>query len=267
MSEQPLAIMESHTVKINATWYSGNDVQIEDIKKLYTMTGESLFPTSSGLLIIEQEYVVLPDFDARHIDLTPFKARIVENCIPFSIAETEVSWKDSFCPVSYMFEDGYAEEQVKNAGGLFLETHDFCQTMTPLNEAARGFVVLGKWEEDNVMTLIGVKIPYGYTLIIEKGCIHGDTTLKGMYLMAMTSNHVTMQTADVVFLKSRLSGKNFFIKSCTSDDNLTYTQWEPIVDFGRYPGEGEKFTQQVNWGLPCYNPLTRIFNPFSNNNL
>lgn len=257
------------TAKIHATWHKGTDSNIEEIKNLYTSqeqkaTGESLFPTSAGILEIEEQAVELPAFDATKFDLSLFKARLVKNDLPFSIAETEVSFKDSFCPVSYMFENDYANQQVERGGGLFLETHDFCQTMTPLDESAGGVVVLGRWgnEDKTVLELIGVKIPYGYTLIIEKGCIHGDTTLKGMFMMAMTSNHETMQTADVTFLKSKQDFKNF---SLTTQDDMTSLDPNlrqaptPIVDFGK---EGEKqFTQLINNGWRLYNPFSRIFNP------
>lgn len=253
---------------INAVWYKGVHQNIEEIKASYNSDeqhaiGESLFPTAAGLLVIQQESVELPDFDARQFDLSPFKARLVKNDIPFSMIDTAVSHKDSLCPISYLFEDEYAEEQVKKGGGLFLETHDFCQTMTPLDEVATGIVVLGRWinDDSDAMMLIGVRIPYGYTLIIDSGCIHGDTPLKGMYMMAMTSNHVTMQTADVVFLKNRENGKNFLITYTTKRENNTlyhYKTPSPIVHFG----ESGQFERIVNNGWSFYNPLSRIFNPF-----
>ncbi len=255
---------------INAVWFKGDHPHINEIKKSYAsdeqrITGESLFPTLSGILAIKQESVKLPDFDVRQFDLLPFKARLVKNDTPFSIADSPISVKDSFCPVSYMFQDEYANEQVIKGGGLFLETHDFCQTMTPLDEMASGIVILGKWlDEDNTdMMLIGVRIPYGYTLIIEKGCIHGDTLLKGMYMMAMTSNHITMQTADVVFLKNRESGKNFTVHWEDSEPPLCNCKTPPpVVDFGQSAEERDHFVLQVNGGYSFYNPLTRIFNPF-----
>lgn len=269
-----LASTEQCEVKIHATWHRGDDPYIGEIKEYYAtkVMGESLFPTPMGILAIDEQTVELPVFDATLFDLTPFKARLVRNDTPFSIAEEVVHHKDSFCPVSYMFESNYAQEQVGDAGGLFLETHDFCQTITPLDALASGIVMLGKWEGDeqerHVLCLIGVSIPYGYTLIIEKGCIHGDTPLKGMYLMAMTSNHLTMQTADVVFLKSKRDAKNFVITSALDEQpstrvesNVSLTRM-PIVDFGSGQEESAAFRKVVNNGWYIYNPLYRIFNPY-----
>ena len=263
--------LDAYSAKINATWFSGKHPYIEKIKDTYSCNkgGESLFPTLSGILLIHQQSVELPEFDARAFDLSSFKARLVRNDIPFSIAEEVISRKDSFCPVSYFFESGYADEQVSNAGGgLFLETHDFCQTITPLDAMAGGIVMLGRWAEEernqSTLSLIGVTVPYGYTLIVEKGCIHGDTTLKGMYMMAMTSNHVTMQTADVVFLKSKVGGKNFLINTSNdNDNNISLCDAPlPIVDFGQFQEEGAAFDRRVNNGWPIYNPVSRILNPY-----
>lgn len=257
------------SVEINAIWFRGDHDNIDDIKSAYItgeqkIAGESLFPTVTGLLSIKHEGVKLPNFDASKFDLTPFKARLVKNDTPFSIADSYIPRSDSFCPVSYMFEGDYAREQIDKGGGLFLETHDFCQTMTPLDEMASGRVILGRWLEETVMQLIGVRIPYGYTLIIENGCIHGDTPLRGMYMMAMTSNHITMQTADVVFLKNRETGRNFIVSYEEEDGEclLHHNTPQPIVHFGDDENAKEEFNLQVNNGWSVYNPLSRVFNPF-----
>lgn len=40
--------------------------------------------------------------------------------------------------------------------------------MTPLDEVAGGFVTLGRWKIDDPtkLELVGIKIPFGHTLII-----------------------------------------------------------------------------------------------------
>jgi hypothetical protein len=96
----------------------------------------------------------------------------------------------------------YANWQIENGSGLFLEKHCFSQTITPLTSYSRGFVALARLRESSdELELIGIQIPYGHTLIIEEECIHGDTTLNGFFMMGMTSDHTTMKTADTVFLK------------------------------------------------------------------
>lgn len=51
-------------------------------------------------------------------------------------------------------------------------------------------------------------MPYGTTLLVEVGCIHGDSTLTGTYSMAMTGDHEAMATADTVYLKNRTTRLN-----------------------------------------------------------
>lgn len=199
-------ITEQQTQRVTARWLTGQSKAFKETLKQYKNPfGNSLFP-NPGLLEIEsnQDTVVLPTFDATQFDLSPFKARLVSNTQPFMITEEALPSSDEFRPVSYNFGEEYAQDVIKHGGGLFLETHDFTQTMTPLDENAAGFITLGKWNNDDKtqLDLIAVKVPYGHTLIVESGCIHGDTTFKGMYMMAMTSNHRTMNTADTVFLKN-----------------------------------------------------------------
>ena len=58
------------------------------------------------------------------------------------------------------------------------------------------------------MELVACPIPYGTTLLVDAGCIHGDSTLTGTYSMAMTANHEAMATADTVYLKNRSTRLN-----------------------------------------------------------
>jgi hypothetical protein len=178
------------------------------------------------------------------VDLSPFKARLVKNNTPFQISDKIISPKDDYRVVSYLYESEYADKQVKNGGGLFLETHSFPQTITPMDKNSGGFVTLAKWADENKrkeLEVIAVEIPFGYTLIVEEYCIHGDTNLDGMFMMCMTSSHESMQTADTVFLKNSKNMENISlsIKETESDGKLngkeqkekkTFTL-SPIVQF------------------------------------
>ena len=159
-----------------------------------------------GLLVFvtDDEVISLPQFDARQYDLSPFGARLVKNDQPFRITTAA---EDPMDVVTYHFGPDYANTLVQQGAGLFLETHDFTQIISPVTRDSGGFVTLGRWEERGRLELIGVRVPYGYSIIISKGAIHGDATFSGSYLMAMTVNHHTMATADVVLLKNK-SGKN-----------------------------------------------------------
>lgn len=162
-----------------------------------------------GLLVFvtDDEVISLPQFDARRYDLSPFGARLVKNDQPFRITNAA---EDPMDVVTYHFGPDYAKTLVQQGAGLFLETHDFTQIMSPVTRDSGGFITLGRWERGN-LELIGVRVPYGYSIIVSKGAVHGDATFSGSYLMAMTVNHHTMATADVVLLKNR-SGKNMGVR-------------------------------------------------------
>lgn len=91
---------------------------------------------------------------------------------------------------------------------MFIERHEFIQAITPMNTNCSGFVILGRINESNVLELITIIIPFGYTLLVEPWAIHGDSTLVGMYMMAMTGNHNAMKTADTVFIKNAKTLEN-----------------------------------------------------------
>lgn len=160
--------------------------------------------------------------------------------------------------MSYFYELDYASEQVKNGGGLFLETHEFAQTITPIDRHSKGFVTLARFVDKTKkqLEMIAVEIPYGYTIIIDKYCIHGDTNLDGMFMMCMTSNHVTMQTANTVFLKSSAHRENINIvidDSRISSKRKRKAHLKPIVTFHMNPQK--KFKREVD----KHNPITDPF--------
>lgn len=216
--------IESHpidmslTTSVKARWYSGSNKEairqkmLEYRDKKNPMFSESLFPNPGILEVDGSKEIKLQAFDPRGIDLSAFKARLVANDVPFQITTERLPVDDEYCAVSYHYDEGYADRQVKQGGGLFLEFHQFAQTITPLRRESSGFVTLAKWDETHThLELIAIQIPYGYTLIIEKDCIHGDTTLNGLFMMCMTSDHISMATADTVFLKH-----------ATDKDNITF---------------------------------------------
>jgi len=209
-------------VTIPAIWTSGISNQSSLSRK------SSLFP-NPGILEIPKTKIILPSFNALLYDLSEFKAQVVLNSIPFSINNKKLSPADDFRLITYYYDVYYQERQLSDGPGLFLEHHKFSQTITPLFPDSTGFVTLGRYIAKNILQLIAVTIPYGCTLIIHPEAIHGDATLNGFFLMAMTSNHVTMRTADTVFLKDTLGGN---VRLTTSKDNNIYPKkFTPIVLF------------------------------------
>jgi hypothetical protein len=252
---------DTNTTSVRVNWVSGKEKKaIKQKKKEYRLTKKdlkySLF-LHPGLLELEADAIELKYFDPRDVDLSSFKARLVDNSIPFQITQAKLDPKDYYRLISYLYEPLYADWQVKNGSGHFLEKHRFSQTITPITPDSKGFVVLGRLSNTpNVLELIAVQIPYGYTLIIEKDCIHGDTTLSGLFMMAMTSAHTTMRSADTVFLKHHATKKNVSI-TLNGAEASTACYIDPIVIY-KNATEAEKET---------FRKITRenslIFNPFS----
>lgn len=206
------------TTRVDAKWHRGCDKSTRNVLQHYeggdqSAVGLNLFPDSGILEISGDPRIVLKKVDAIALDLSSFKARLENNQIPFQIISEKLKVADEYRAVSYHYEPQYARHQVDHGGGLFLESHQFAQTITPLDAGAKGFVTLARWTDDTrtALDIIGVEIPFGYTLVVEKFCIHGDTNLSGMYMMCMTSYHVTMRTADTVFLKHVGTKKNIDI--------------------------------------------------------
>ncbi|MDI1352112.1 MAG: hypothetical protein PSV35_04980 [bacterium] len=276
LEEQTIAavkkpVPESQLTTIHGTWISNKDPLIHDKLKEYAQSnqpvlGESIFPTSGILEIAGPETIDLKLIDARDHDLSPFKARLVANNEPFQITKEQLNVTDEYRAVSYQYEAGYTNNQIEHSGGLFLETHSFAQTMTPLDHHSGGYITLGRRiAGTDAIDLIAFKIPYGYTLIVEEHCMHGDATFSGMYMMCMTSNHVTMQTADSVFLKNQLSKKNIRFNT---EDQVSYNPESapsntllapaPLVV---YHSDDDKEMARF---LETTKELDFIFNPWSN---
>lgn len=167
--------------------------------------GPSLF-RRRGTLWAREATVQPPAFDARTACLAAYRARLCRNDAPFAVVDAPRPAKDDLRLVSYLYEPGYLHTQTApgEGAGLFLETHDFPQFMTPLSPDCGGTVWLARWQGED-LAVVAVAIPFGYTLVLEPGAIHGDVTLVGKYLMGMTSDHISMRSADTVFLWSSSS--------------------------------------------------------------
>lgn len=255
---------------IAANWISGKSEAISEKLAAYgikaTSLGEgSLFP-QPGILEIKAEEVLFPVFDARGVDLSSFKARLVKNDQPFKLVNSKLKPSDEFRVVSFMYEPGYASKQINDGVGLFLETHDFVQSLTPLNECCGGFVSLARaGAKPGTLDIIAVQVPFGWTIIIEKHCIHGDTTFSGFYMMTMTTDHITMQSADSVFIKSPLTKKNVRF-SLEGSNPAGHAACNPL----KGPSVNQPlviYNSQLDQDLPFFKHETKgynfVFNPFS----
>ncbi len=167
---------------------------------------------SPGILELPFDTLTFPLVEDAHLyDLTRYHAQIVPNNQPFSFDQTLVSKfkhaQHKLRVVTYNYGNDYVRDYLNNGNGFFIERHDFIQAITPMSEQCGGYVILGT-EENGVLELIAATVPFGYTLLVDVGAIHGDSTLTGLYMMAMTGNHEAMATADTVFMKNSLDGCN-----------------------------------------------------------
>lgn len=261
------ALDESVITTVNARWFSGFQKEelrqklLEYKSKKNPLFSDSLFPNPGLLEIEEGPEITLQRFDPTGIDFSEFKARLVRNDTPFQITKERLYVDDEYCAVSYHYDPGYADRQIKEGGGLFLEHHQFAQTITPLHRDSKGFVTLGKWNDSrDRLELIAIEIPYGYTLIIEKNCIHGDATLTGQFMMCMTSDHISMATADTVFLKQAATRDNLALTLDAPVQTRThraYRTMDPLVCYRENRKQSAALFHQRRQGLNV------VFNPFS----
>jgi hypothetical protein len=191
------------TKKIEPNLPNCTTLKGEWMSHLLDNSENSLFPKPGILRFVTTERIIhVPKFD--QLNLHSFGARMVSNDSSFQMIYRLQDYPneayDDLRVISYKFGPNYTNYQFQT-NGLFLEHHKFIQTMTPLNETASGFVLLARLIKDYYF-IIAVPIPFGYTLILDPDCIHGDATLCGYYCMCMTSNHTSMATANTVFLRN-----------------------------------------------------------------
>jgi len=158
------------------------------------------------------------------INLSKFSAQLVKNNEPFAFNQSLIQKykhaQHKLRIITYNYGYKYVDNYLVPDTGIFIEKHEFIQAITPMNSECSGFVILGHIT-NNFLELIAVSIPFGYTLLLEPWAIHGDSTLRGMYMMAMTGNHSAMQTADTVFLKNKITRKNIVIYSNESSNKFS----------------------------------------------
>lgn len=202
----------------NYNWIKGNvllnklpDYISNNIINVETGQVDSLFD-KPGIIELTEENIDIPVIiNAYMYDLSKFRAQIVKNDTPFSFNQLEIQKynhaQHKLRVITYNYGDNYLDNYLMSGNGVFIEKHEFIQAITPMNEKCGGYVIFG-YENNNSMELIAVTIPFGYTLLVEPWAIHGDSTLTGMYMMAMTGNHNAMKTADTVYIKNRQTLNN-----------------------------------------------------------
>lgn len=287
-----------YATRVSINWKSGGGGgAIKSSKsKLKFDIRKSLFPNPGVASVPSSDSIIqLKDFDAtRVVDLSSrFHARLVMNNGngPFQITQQVLPGSDEYRIISYTYEPGYVENNPEN---LFLEKHSFAQTITPMSSDCGGFVVLAAKANQNkneksrddaaaadddggdLFDLVAIQIPFGWTLIVDPECIHGDASLEGTFMMTMTSNHVTMQSADtVLFQTQRQQQQNDDGQQrhyCYMKLQLTKRQQSPpqrqcrrpppppLVIYDRGGSDGKrKFARQTQGANFIFNPTSRNY--------
>jgi hypothetical protein len=216
-----MALPESKTIVItDYQWIKGNSQN----KLQQSRSDDSLF-LNPGILKLNQtilHFNVI--YDAYKYNLSSFRAQLVPNNKPFSFDQNLIKLypQNKLRVITYFYGNKYVPDYLMQGNGLFLEKHSFVQSITPLDaKYCGGFVILGRENRINKeLILIGIYIPFGFTLLLEPFCIHGDATLTGMFMMAMTGNHVEMNSADTVFLKNTITGQNVHVATVSPVVNV-----------------------------------------------
>ena len=238
---QRRSIEESEVLRVrNYCWMKGDGIA-RDVRKEYAVSDEiaahlldvdsgqadSLFDNPGVLVVdideMDEEELVLPLLSRpEDVDLSVFRAQIVPNDAPFAFNQRLVSAhkhaQHKLRVVTYNYADEYLKSYLYPGSGVFIEKHEFIQAITPMNKHCGGFAMLGREVVavdggSTELELFAVPIPFGCTLLVDSGCIHGDSTLTGLYMMAMTGNHHAMRTADTVFLKEKHSKRNVVVRT------------------------------------------------------
>lgn len=227
-------VPDSSIVKIiDYNWMTGSSIN-QKTRELYapnhdsatslidTDTGklDSLFDAPGILALGADELTFNVIQDAHLYDLSPYCAQMVPNNIPFAFNQELVAQykhaQHKLRVVTYNYGDRYLHDYIMRGSGIFVERHEFVQSITPMNKQCGGFVLLGREvviHGQKTLELIAVTVPFGYTLLVDVGSIHGDSTLTGLYMMAMTGNHNAMKTADTVFMKNYSTYNNVSVKT------------------------------------------------------
>ncbi len=231
-----IPLPDSYVLKIrDYDWIPGHDEYRHDL--VNTITGNTIEADSlfdkPGILTIPEQTLAFPLVQGDMYDLSRFRAQVVPNHIPFQFNQALVEMyphaQHKLRTVTYNYGERYVEDYLMSGSGIFIERHEFIQAITPMSEECSGYVILGT-ETFGGLELIAVTIPFGHTLLVEPWAIHGDSTLRGMYSMAMTGNHNAMKTADTVFMKYKYDAKiNVRITVNPNESNIPALSYNDLL--------------------------------------
>lgn len=163
-------------------------------------------PGSFTLMLHDKQIHIPTIHKPEDFDWRSFNAQLIAPNQPFAFEQTSVQSHEAaqhrLRLITYHYGYNYFSDFCVPHKSDFLERHDFVQFVHSLDKNNGGYMVLGRKNAHGDLQLVKFVIPYGYTLLLDVGCIHGDARLVGLYLMGMTGNHNAMSTADTVFFRN-----------------------------------------------------------------
>lgn len=199
---------------------------------------KSLF-ASPGVFSL-QKGLHIPCIDRpQEYDWTSFRAQLIPPNQSFGFNPESVQHfraaQHKIRLVTYYYGQDYFDDFVVPNKSDFLEHHEFVQFIHALDESSIGYIILGRVALNRELQLVKFQIPAGHTLVLDSGCIHGDSRLVGLFLMGMTGNHDAMRTANTVFFRNHDVSKGYIeSKKKTFDPLLTHATCDNRQLFLKY---------------------------------
>ncbi len=148
-------------------------------------------------IYVDTDELTIPGCLATRERLAYYGAQLVK------LGETVIFEANGPLPVTTMsiganYADDYLMSQAFG-GGFYLEYHDRPHFHMPLNDDAKGYLVLGKLVGEKVYHLTAFAIPFGYAVHTPGGIIHDDGLLVGDYLViySVTNDFKTAVVKDI----------------------------------------------------------------------
>ena len=181
-SESHNTVVEPPLISVAGQWVHGDSA---DDRSANILGG-------FGTLEIENDLLVIPAAQTNSDTLAYYGARLLD------LGDEIVFDTSKALPICTMsIGENYRENYLlkeKLGGGFYLEYHDMPHFHMPLNDQARGYLILGKKADDGSYQLSAFNIPFGKAIYTPGNIIHDDALLIGKYqvVYSVTENFSTV---------------------------------------------------------------------------
>jgi len=162
-------LIDNNMTKYNISNYNilgSDDIMIIDCDEIIIPESETL--DFYGCKLISNNDVFQLNYDKPDIELPLFEVDIGEKYVD-----------------DFLLRDGYGN-------GFYMEYHDTPHYHQPINKNASGYLVLGKFVDDQIY-ITKFRIPYGSAIYTQPYVLHSDAYLIGSYnvIYIKTNNYKT----------------------------------------------------------------------------